>query len=149
MLIQSVHILELLFAVDGSDMGMDRASDADLLLFQSLFFIFLLKFPNFVDVTMAGGNLVLFFDERVLSLELLLLGNIRVLGEVQPSVIDFLGFFPKALDTVDVSVVVWLMLEGGLVTSGVVKDVVLWVVLSLVDKDISIEFLNFNIPRVV
>jgi hypothetical protein len=93
--------------------------------------------------------LIFIFKERVFFFELFHFGWVWALTNVGPSVVNFLSFFPKSFDTIDAVIILRLMIKRSFTLGCVVQNVVFSVILSLVDENFAIEFLDFNIPRVV
>jgi len=95
--------------------------------------------------------LVLIFDEGVLFIKLNLLSFI--LAAVGPRIVNFLGLLHQLLDTVYGSVIIGLEINrvfaDGLEIEQVGQFFFLIFGLSLVNEDFVVEFLDFEVKRVV
>jgi hypothetical protein len=128
---------------------MHSTPNTDLLLLDTFSWVGLLQFPDLVDVSDSGGHLVLVLKEWILPLILDDLGWILRLALVQPTIVDSLRLLHQWLDTVDGRVIVGLVVQGGLILSLEVENVVLWVILTLINEDLVLKLFDLEVPRII
>jgi len=129
-------------------MGVNSTSDTDLLLLLASSLVSLLNLPNSIEVTNSRSNLMLILNEWVFFVKLDFFGFLP--GTVQPSVVDGLGLSHELLNTIDGTVVIWLVVLGCLADQCIVQDVSFIrqfiFFLTFINNNLTINFLNLNVP---